>query len=261
MAKKENEVAVVEEQQNALVVAADMYGEDEGGGFEGADQESYAIPFLSILQSGSPQVKKSDGAYIKGAEEGDFFNSVTGQVFKEGITVVPCNYKRVFIKWAPRDAGGGFLGEFKPESDEVFNAQRDAEGKLISRDGNLLVETRVHYVLLISEDGTPMPAVISMASTQARKSKQWMTMMQMLKLKRADGSMFTPPMYSHKFSITSVPEQNDQGSWFGWKIENAGMVTDANIVTAAREFKKQVQEGKAQEKPQGQGIAEEEIPF
>ena len=45
----------------------------QGTGLEEATADDYAIPFLRILQSMSPQLKKSDGKFIAGAEEGSFF--------------------------------------------------------------------------------------------------------------------------------------------------------------------------------------------
>ena len=65
---------------------------DSGAGFEGADSQSFAIPYLIILQSNSPQVDEDDGKYIKGAKVGMFLNTVTGEIFdgKEGVNLVPC---------------------------------------------------------------------------------------------------------------------------------------------------------------------------
>ena len=44
--------------------------EDAGAGQENMSQEDMMIPRLSILQDGSAQVKKRDGAYVEGAEVG-----------------------------------------------------------------------------------------------------------------------------------------------------------------------------------------------
>ena len=60
-----------------------MFAGDAGRGLENVDKDCFAIPFLTILQSGSPQCKKSDGAYIKGAEEGMLFNTVTKDLYDE----------------------------------------------------------------------------------------------------------------------------------------------------------------------------------
>ena len=240
--------AVTEAKKN-LPALANLYEEDAGAGFENADATAYAIPFLSILQSGSPQVKKSDGAYIKGAEEGMFFNSVTNDIFDGagGLEVIPCYYKRVYLKWAPRDSGGGFGGEFLPSDPIVATVVKTDKGD-ICPDGDFLADTRVHYVLLVKPDGTFQPAVISMASTQVKKSRTWMSKMEGIKFKRADGTLFTPPMYSHVYKLTTVPEKNDQGSWFGWQTELVRMQEDPQLFAASKEFKRAIAAGEIKEK-------------
>jgi hypothetical protein len=104
MAKKEETPSAVTEVAVASansVALNNRYVEDAGAGFEDADANAYAIPFLQILQSGSPQCKKSDGAYIKGAEEGMFYNTVTQELYDgdEGVVVIPCHYMQRFVEW------------------------------------------------------------------------------------------------------------------------------------------------------------------
>ena len=54
----------------------------EGTGLESVGTEDYALPFLRIIQSGSPQLKKSDpNKYIDGAEEGMLFNTLTNEYY------------------------------------------------------------------------------------------------------------------------------------------------------------------------------------
>ena len=248
MAAKKEITAVAEVKTGAMTSATDMFEEDAGGGFENADAESYAIPFLAILQSGSPQCKKSEGAYIKGAEEGMLFNTVTQDLFdgEEGLEVVPCYYKRSFTKWEDSDKPK-FRGEVAP-SDPVVSAGRvNSEGHLIDNEGNLLVDTRTHYVLVLTQDGGFSPAVISMSSTQIKKSRQWMSKMNNIKMKRADGSAFTPPMFSHKYKVTTVPESNDKGAWMGWKLELVEPLSDKALYAAAKEFRAAVSSGEVKE--------------
>jgi hypothetical protein len=249
MAEAKNQVADV---KNTAVALASMFEEDVGAGFEQADKDAYAIPFLSILQAGSPQVKKSDGAYIKGAEEGFFFNSVTQDVIdgSAGLTVIPCYYTRRYVKWGARDAGGGFKGEFLP-SDPIIGTAKEVDGRLLLADASgafnpktsdILTDTRNHYVLILSDSGYS-PALISISSSQIKKSRQWMSKMDGIKLRRADGSMFTAPMFSHSYNLTTVPESNDKGSWYGWKIQTNSLVEDANLYQAAKAFRDAVGAG------------------
>jgi hypothetical protein len=232
-----------------LALLASAFEDDAGAGFETADSSAYAIPFLTILQSMSPQCKKSDGAYIKGAEEGMLFNSVTQELFNgdTGVVVIPCYFKRSFIKWAPRETGGGFKGELLPSDPQVTSARADDEGKLHDADGNLLSDTRTHYVLLLTANGGYQPAVLSLSSSQIKKSRNWMSKMNGIKMQRQDGSYFTPAMFSHQYRITTVPESNDKGSWFGLKVEIVGPVDIADLYRASKSFRDAVSSGEIKE--------------
>lgn len=255
----------VTQQQNHNVALASTFEQDAGGGFETADADAYAIPFLAILQSGSPQVKKSDGAYIKGAEEGFLFNTVTQALVDgaKGVDVIPCYYKRSFIRWAPRDAGGGFKGEYAPSdvaagtvpglqniNGEYFMdvpagvAPRDAKGVALY---DQLSDTRTHYVLVLDDVGGYSPAVISFGSTQIKKSRQWMSKMNGIKMTRADKTLYTPPMFSHVYHLSTVPESNDKGSWFGWKIETKAPLAEMPLYGAAKSLRDSVVSGAVRE--------------
>jgi len=240
--------------------------EDAGEGFENATSDSYAIPFLLILQSLSPQCKKTDGAYIKGAEEGMLFNTVTQELFDgdKGVDVIPCYYRRVFLQWAPRESGGGFRGEHLPSDPMIETTKTDALGRNVLPNGDLLVDTRVHYVLLLRPDGFS-PAVVSLSSTQVKKSKQWMSKMQDVKMKNAAGVPFTPPMFSHVYQLTTTPESNDKGSWYGLKVVMKSPVVDPVVFAAAKEFKRQISSGEVREQtPQAAhatDTVDEDVPF
>lgn len=237
----ENEVAL--KQQHNIAAVNAMFEEDAGAGFEEADASAYAIPFLQILQSGSPQCKKSDGAYIKGAEEGMFYNTVTQELYsgEDGLLVVPAHYSNRFIEWKTRESGGGFVAEHLPGETEP--TVKDDKNRDVLPNGNTLVDTRNHYVLFKDKEGNWQPALITMSSTQLKKSRQWMSKMQGIKIKRADGSTITAPMASRVYRLTTVPEQNDKGSWFGFRIELEGIVDNASLYNDAKSFAEAVKSG------------------
>ena len=83
MAKTE---VAAQQASTALAIMSDLE-QDAGAGFDGMTQEDYALPFLRLLTSTSPEVGEIDGAL-----PGMMLNSVTGEVFdgKKGIAVVPC---------------------------------------------------------------------------------------------------------------------------------------------------------------------------
>jgi len=273
MSKKD--VAVVEEKTTALAVGAMDFAADAGAGMEGAGQDSFAIPFLSVLQKGSPQVDEASGQAIKGAKAGMLFENVTGRMFngKDGIIIVPCSYRREFLRWGGRENGGGFKGPMTPE--QVVEMR--ARGAIVELDGRLYVpekdgtvnpkksdnikDTREHYVLVIDQaTGAWTEALLSLTSTQIKKSKMLMSALAAVKLKNAAGQMFTPPTFANYVKITTVPESNDQGTWFGVKFEVAGQVDRPEVYAAAKAFHANIAKGGVQVKyedteaaPQGTG--------
>lgn len=249
------------------------FAADAGAGMEGATQEAFAIPFLSVLQKGSPQVDEADGAFLGGARPGMLFENVTATLHdgKTGITIVPCAYRRVFLRWSARgEAGAGFKGEMTPE--EV--AQQRADGKLHDLDGRLyvpladgtindkkcdrVVDVRNHYVLLIDKaTGAWSQALLSLGSTQIKKSKMLMSALASVKVPGAGGAMFTPPTFANYVRCTTVPESNDKGTWHGVKFELEGRVDRAEIYAAAKAFHASVAAGTIEAKYEAEPPAQQ----
>lgn len=233
-------------QNDQLPATIDM-SQYAGQGMENTDRDSFAIPFLAVMQKGSPQVDKDSDAFVKGAEVGDLMLTTTQELFKDedGVDLVFCGYRRAFLRWAPRDQGGGFKGELAV--DEVArlraaNTIREEDGKLFADNGDLVRDTRIHYVMVVRPDGTFTPAVVSCSSTQIKKSKMLMTQLQTYQAKGQNG-LYTPPTFAHIFHAETVAEQNDQGSWRGWKFTRKGNVASATLFQAAAAFSESVRGG------------------
>ena len=79
--KTEKETALPATAANTAVATMDMsmFAEDAGAGMEGATAESFAIPFLGVLQKGSPQVDEASGVAIEGAKAGMLFENEIGR--------------------------------------------------------------------------------------------------------------------------------------------------------------------------------------
>jgi hypothetical protein len=146
-----------------------MFEEDALSGFEGMNQEDFALPFLRLLTNTSPEVGEVDGAM-----PGMIYNTVTGDLYdgKKGIEVVPCSYVRQYIEWAPRGSGSGAPVAMYPATSDVLSRthREPGDNKDYLDNGNYIENTANHYVMVIRDDGTPEPALISMKSTQLKKS-------------------------------------------------------------------------------------------
>ncbi len=235
-----------------LATAPTVNLEDDAGlGQENMGSEDFAIPRLSILQDLSPQVKKTEDGYIDGAEAGDIIDLVSESLHDgtEGIQVVPCAYRRSHIEWGLRENGGGFINDHGAEGAALLSScKKDDRGRLILPSGNQLVATAEYYLLVIGEDGSFSPYVCSMTSTQLKASRKWNTMINQLRIPKQDGSgTFNPAMFYLSYNMSTVPQRNDQGSWFGWKIAPSASVLDLDdgneIYLAARALRESVQSG------------------
>jgi hypothetical protein len=257
---EKNEVAVVEKKQLALAPVF-MDAEDFGGGFEGADGDSYAIPFLQVLQKMSPIVDEDKSEHVPGAKAGMFYNTVTQALYdgKAGLHIVPCAFKRSFVQWGGRDAGGGFKGEYTPEQIDAMVEAND--GCIVSVDGRLFkplesggvdekkcdyfADTRSHYVLIINPGtGEVGQAVFSISGTLTKASRMLMTSLQQKKVQGPRG-LATPPTYANIVKATTYGMQNEKGSWSGVRFELDGLVSDPMIYAEAKAFHKAVVTGSA----------------
>jgi hypothetical protein len=213
-----------------LVVSEQIidYGQDEGAGLEGADAQSFAIPFLTVVQRMSPICDEQDGEYNPLAKPGMIRNTATGELYdgKEGIHILICAFQRRFLRWAPRDAGGGFKGEITPEEAaelEGSGAVQQFEGKLLfpMKDGSLsiktcdrLSDTRNHFCIV---EANGSQALISLASTQIKKSKQLNAILTNIRFKR-EGKDIKPPSWAVRIHMSTVAESNEKGNWHGVKF-------------------------------------------
>lgn len=241
MATKKNEVAVAEQQNTALAMPVD-FSQFAGMGMEEADKSSFAIPFLTMLQGLSPQLET-----VEGARPGLIINTITNELFKS-VRLVPCAFNRRFIRWAPRDAGGGYKGELNPidvETGRVADITTSDDGRLMIGD-DLLSDTRNHYVLYEDENGAWHPALLSLSSTQIKKSKRWMSRIQGIQLRTPQGKLYTPPSFSHVYVASPVKEKNAKGEWWGFDIDLDGPVADPEVFNMAMAFHKSVAAGEVQ---------------
>ena len=245
MSKKE--IKAVEDHQNAMVAAGIDFAADAGQGMEGADAESFAIPFLAILQGLSPQIETVDGA-----KPGLLINTVTNELMTEAV-IVPVAFARRYLRWGDRDAGEkGFRGEFLPSEVQKMlstgEAYEEDRGRIRvrtegARADDILRDTRQHYVLIVSEDGTWTPAIMGLTSTMIKKSKNLMAQISNFTMTSADGKRFNPPSFARKFRITTEKETNDHGTWYSPNFSVDGMVDDPQLYEAAKAFHKQVATG------------------
>jgi hypothetical protein len=257
MAKKETTTEVTSAQSSSVGFPID-FAADAGMGMEGADKSSFAIPFITMLQGLSPQLETVDGA-----KPGKFINTITNELYDE-VMVVPCAYQRRFLRWSPRSSGGGYKGEFNPIEVETgalpglkqingIYLMDVPEGAPAFDPKGLplydhLSDTRNHFVLAKNASGGWQPALISLSSTQIKKSKRWMSLIQGVEME-ANGRHFNPPSFSSIYKLKPIKEENSKGSWWGLDISRVGFIEDGELYGRAKDFHSQVASGAVEVAP------------
>ncbi len=235
------EVAVAAKKGGALATNRPALGR----GFEEADADSFAIPFLAVLQKGTPWADADDPAYVKGAKPGMFINTVTLDLF-ETVELIPCAFQRRFNRWSPRELGGGFKGMFQssmiPQMEAKGTIAQDEDGRwyFALPDGtvnekkcDVLTDTRMHYCQQVLEDGSLTGVLVSLSRTQLKKSKGWMTLMQ---TRGGD-------MWDTVYAAATKLEENAKGKWHGW-VFTVSRDSEEEEQEAAEGFYASVQAGK-----------------
>lgn len=245
------EVAKAEENLPAMAAPpawADRLAGKAGAGMEDVKAADMAMPFFRLLQSLSPETKRSESAHIEGAEEGMWLDTISREIFDE-IIFVPCRYMTHYIEWAPRSSGGGLVQNHGKDASVLKQCRRHPEtGRDTTPTGNEIIATPTWFGLVIA--GLPAGeaeavdfmrrAVITMPTTQAKVSKRWISDAMGISLVDGQGRSFTPPLYAMAYKLGAVATKNDKGTWMIPTVNRAGWVLDfpngEAILSAAEEF-------------------------
>ena len=252
--KKTTEVVVSELEK--------MLEADSGVGLENITTEDMQIPFLRIIQALSPQLQKDDPMYIKGAEQGAIFNTVSQEVYKqdEGITIVPAFFEKKFLEFQLRSSGGGFVRELAADDKDIAMTNREGTIEMLP-NGNELVRTHQHLVIATSADGSIAPSVLDMKKTQLKVSRRWNTLKNSARL--PSGALM--PIYGTAWQLTTVSEANDQGKWFNYKLDRCTEITPQieKMMLEARLMYQGVSKGevKMAAAPADEAAEKEDVPF
>ena len=192
-----------------------------GQGQEFVTARDTRLPILKILYANSPVLDESDGKYIETAKQGDIYNEITGSLYKgkDGLIVVPCLYINTFNEWKDRGDSPGRPVGIHTDPSVMSKTMRGDDGKDRLENGNYIEDTGNHFVQILDSNYAPVEtALITMKSTQKKKSKTWNSMIASRKLKGKKG-FFTPPSWATAYRLKTTKESNSQNSWYGWVVE------------------------------------------
>jgi hypothetical protein len=206
-----NQVAVKEEFELVTNEIPDFMKQGNRGA-ENVGTDDMIIPRIELIQALSPVRKKSDPAYIEGAEEGMLYNNVTRTLYGTEVTVVPVYYTKQFLVWKDRKAGGGGSNGFRG----AFASKELADRAIaeLAEEALEVSDTAQHFVLVRNGDDW-QEAVISMAKSKVKVSKRWNSLM---RLSNTDS-------FSRAYKLSATTETNARNeSYFNFNVAALGFV-------------------------------------
>jgi hypothetical protein len=243
-----------ENKKNALAFVSPT---DTAAGFEDMNMGTMAIPFISVIQSLSPQINKKKPEYIAGAEVGMFANSVTKELYGNTLRVIVLSFQHIYTEWKPNR--GGFVGRHTVEEADRLAFDKSVFGKWKTAEGNTLSEDYVYFVLVAGKESEG-PCVMSFSSTNIGECKKWNRMM--TSTMTPDGRKALP--HWSIWEVSTVERSNDKGSWYTIQSKHADWITaeQYQVTNAERVALPGKEVNYAQiSGPEAAGPAKSDIPF
>jgi len=169
------EKQLIKAREQTALAAYSMAAIDTG---DELDIDSYSIPRIAVLEKMSPEVDEAKAEYIEGAKPGMLCNAVMGELYTDGLLVVPVKRRDVFLEWNPRPPAGpgGFVAEHNLIDGKAILKQctRNEKGYDITPNGTELHNPLEFYVLYSDDQGQSWnKAIIAMNRTRRKEGRNW----------------------------------------------------------------------------------------
>jgi hypothetical protein len=169
-------VALAKAQAHALALPIPVRRPTSGRSKDVLDDTDIYPARLSLAQDTTPQAKKREDAYIEGLEPGMFFNSITGEIYGETVTIAVVGLTKRAVML---DEDGKIIERgLSWTDDRCISPGEDAQGKWIKPEA-----TRIYdYLVVRVADGEPsLPMAMSCKKTAFKAGKRFNSLLQQTK--------------------------------------------------------------------------------
>jgi hypothetical protein len=191
-------------------------------GTENIDRQDMVLPRLGLCQSLSPQRIKSGPKYIPNLEEGQYFNTITQEIYGSHVRVVPLLFFKSRLLFGDMDAGGGLrcqapdalTGLGTPGGNclrcplQLFKDNEPPECNLLYNYASLVV---------VNDRVNPQGLVVkSFKSTDLKTAREWNSL---IRLRQTD-------LFAGIYEFNSIEVKKDPYRWYQTVVKNVGWVSE-----------------------------------
>lgn len=206
-----------------------LFEEEAGAGTEAVDIDDMQLPLLKQVQDISDERDPEAPEYIEDADSGDFFNSVTRELYKGPLDIIPANIRKTVVAFTPRSMGGGFLGEFESKEQALEYLDEPAELKETT-------EIALLYRPAGNEDAAWAPAIMPMTMSKLKPARALLTQLMSLRVPVGEDKKVQPPSYGTIFEMSSVRAKGKKGAYRNVTFRFVGLVQDPDLLDEAKRF-------------------------
>jgi len=228
--QQQNNAALVKQSVADVPEYLQKLPQEQAAGLENVERGDIVLPRLGLCQSGSPQRKRSDPAYIDKLEEGQFFNTATREVYGSEVQVVPLLFFKNRTMFGETVGGGvmcqsadNIIGRGIPGGEcEKCPMQMFEDGK------RPRCNQFYNFAALIARNHNASTdiVIVALKSSGLKIAKNWLWMM---KQRRTHA-------YAGCYDIHSVEAKNEKGAWYVPVIENAEWVSKDTVEIARQAY-------------------------
>lgn len=177
------------------------------GILDAVDPKDLILPRIDIGQGLSPLVQNADSPI----KVGDLYNCITKEIYEQPLSIIPVKNEKNFIKWLPRDQGGGIVyrKDDPTDKDVIRDTKWGAAGEKPSCTAYL------NFLCIIP--GEEMPVVASFHDTSYQAGRKLLTMMAM-----AGGKVMS-------YKLSAITKTNNYGTFFVSAVEKGALVEGADL--------------------------------
>jgi hypothetical protein len=225
--------------------ATEDYADQFAGQETFTDREHSITPRITILQGLSPQLKKTNPAYIEGAQPGMIFLSSYANPLiqgEEGIVFQPCMLQTPWEVRTDKDkVGVANYVELVDEPPATWTSKRELKGNYIyyeTPEGHIAKQIHQHIGLLHIDDQC-VPYAIQFHGTGMFISRQWNGL---IGSRRTDSGQ-PAARFTYTYRLKVKTQANAQGEWGQWAVPSPHGKATLEQMKMAAEVVKAFREG------------------
>lgn len=209
----------------ALGMTEAQLGETRGVmGLENARPEDFQIPRLQIAQALSPQLLRSKPEYIPGLMVGQFFNTVTQEIYGDNVQVIPVKFSVSRLRFfngalecqSKNGVDGGHHAPLCANCDlSKWGSGKDGAG----------TDCKEYRNWLILDTVQGMPMSLSFKSASLVVSKTWSTLLRTRRLKLSTGQSVPAPAFATIYELRSAEKPGPKGTFYVPVVRVVGPAT------------------------------------